>query len=62
MAFYLCIGAPLIAALALLFTSALSSLFSELQGKALPRSLRALIGAILGLVLTIPVFLFVSNK
>jgi magnesium-transporting ATPase (P-type) len=62
MAFYLCIGAPLIAALAVLFTSALNTLFSEFQGKSLPRSLRAVIGAILGFVLTIPAFLFVSDK
>ncbi len=62
MAFYLCVGGPLIAAFAVLFTSALSNLFSEFQGKPLTRWLRALIGAALGLVVTVPTFLLISSE
>lgn len=60
-AFYLCIGGPLIAAFAVFFTSAFGNLFSEFQGKPLPRALHALIGAFLGIILTVPVFLFIST-
>jgi hypothetical protein len=61
-AFYLCVGGPLIAVFAVLFTSALSNLYSEFQGNALPRSLQALIGALLGVILTVPVFLLISGR
>jgi hypothetical protein len=58
----LCVGGPLIAVFAVLFTSALSNLYSEFQGNALPRSLQALIGALLGVILTVPVFLLISGR
>jgi hypothetical protein len=61
-AFYLCVAGPIISALALWVTSALSNLFSEFQGRPLTLSLRAAIGAVVGLALTIPVFLFFSTK
>jgi len=60
-AFYLCAGGPLIAAFAVLFTSALSNLYSEFQSKPLSRPLRALIGALLGIVLTVSGFLLIAS-